>query len=188
MTSYMACGSVDIQGTFEAKGVSNAKSRLQFVAAEVRLCLLSLPWRRPPLSARQPHCELVHPSADSDTLDRALRLPCRGVDSFATGQTCTAACQNECAPQSLQCRLCCVCAKDTVHACVRTGPPVSAAAHLQVREPFPAAVAEAGVDTLVMKHFLSGFSDADAALILKHCAAVLAPDGRILLLQVRILQ
>ena len=55
----------------------------------------------------------------------------------------------------------------------------------QVREPFPAAVAEAGVDTLVMKHFLSGFSDADAALILKHCAAVLAPDGRILLLQVR---
>ncbi|KAK9836012.1 hypothetical protein WJX81_006289 [Elliptochloris bilobata] len=78
--------SVDIKGTFEAKGVTNAKDRLQFVAAEVR-------------------------------------------------------------------------------------------------EPFPAAVAEAGVDTLVMKHFLSGFSDADAALILKHCAAVLAPDGRILLLQ-----
>ena len=58
----------------------------------------------------------------------------------------------------------------------------------QVREPFPAAVAEAGVDTLVMKHFLSGFSDTDAALILKHCAAVLAPDGRILLLQARHLQ
>ena len=38
----MACGSVDIQGTFEAKGVSNAKSRLQFVAAEVLLCLLSV--------------------------------------------------------------------------------------------------------------------------------------------------
>jgi len=53
-----------------------------------------------------------------------------------------------------------------------------------VREPFPAAVADAGVDTLVMKHFLSGFSDADAALILKHCAQVLTPDGRILLLQV----
>jgi hypothetical protein len=35
-----------------------------------------------------------------------------------------------------------------------------------------------------MKHFLSGFSDTDAALILKHCAQVLTPDGRILLLQV----
>ena len=44
------------------------------------------------------------------------------------------------------------------------------------------------MDVLVMKHFLSGFSDADAALILKHCAAVLAPDGRILLLQARHLQ
>lgn len=28
--------SVDIKGTFEAKGITNAKSRLQFVAAEVR--------------------------------------------------------------------------------------------------------------------------------------------------------
>lgn len=57
----------------------------------------------------------------------------------------------------------------------------------QVREPFPAGVKQAGVDTLVMKHFLSGFSDADAALILKHCAQVLTPDGRILLLQARLL-
>lgn len=34
--SLFACGrSVDMKGTFEAKGVANAKSRLQFVAAEV---------------------------------------------------------------------------------------------------------------------------------------------------------
>lgn len=54
----------------------------------------------------------------------------------------------------------------------------------EVREPFPAAVKEAGVDTLVMKHFLSGFSDADARTILKHCKEVLPSDGKILLLQV----
>ena len=42
---------------------------------------------------------------------------------------------------------------------------------------------DAGVDTLVMKHFLSGFSDADADLILKHCKQVLPAQGRILLLQ-----
>jgi hypothetical protein len=52
-----------------------------------------------------------------------------------------------------------------------------------VREPFPAAVAEAKVDTLVMKHFLSGFSDADAKLILKHCKEVLPRHANILLLQ-----
>ena len=53
----------------------------------------------------------------------------------------------------------------------------------EVREPFPASISEAGVDTLVMKHFLSGFSDADADLILKHCKQVLPPQGKILLLQ-----
>jgi hypothetical protein len=46
-------------------------------------------------------------------------------------------------------------------------------------------VAEAKVDTLVMKHFLSGFSDADAKLILKHCKEVLPRHANILLLQVR---
>ena len=46
-------------------------------------------------------------------------------------------------------------------------------------------VAEAKVDTLVMKHFLSGFSDADAKLILKHCKEVLPKHANILLLQVR---
>ena len=40
------------------------------------------------------------------------------------------------------------------------------------------------VDVLVMKHFLSGFSDADAEVILKHCREVLTSDGKILLLQV----
>ena len=54
----------------------------------------------------------------------------------------------------------------------------------EVREPFPAAVKEAGVDTIVMKHFLSGFSDADADIILKHCKEVLPASGKILLLQV----
>lgn len=56
----------------------------------------------------------------------------------------------------------------------------------EVREPFPAAVREAGLDTIVMKHFLSGFSDADADIILKHCKEVLPPAGKILLLQVRV--
>ena len=45
------------------------------------------------------------------------------------------------------------------------------------------SLTDAGVDTLVMKHFLSGFSDADADLILKHCKQVLPAQGRILLLQ-----
>ena len=51
-----------------------------------------------------------------------------------------------------------------------------------VRKPFPEAAH--GVDTLVMKHFLSGFSDADADLILKHCNQAMVPGGKILLLQV----
>jgi hypothetical protein len=54
----------------------------------------------------------------------------------------------------------------------------------EVREPFPAAVKDSGVDTIVMKHFLSGFSDGDADIILKHCKQVLPNDGKILLLQV----
>ena len=53
-----------------------------------------------------------------------------------------------------------------------------------VMQPFPEAVQKAGVDTLLMKHFLSAFNDADATLILKHCSQILAPDGKILLLQV----
>lgn len=53
-----------------------------------------------------------------------------------------------------------------------------------VMEPFPEEVQKAGVDTLMMKHFLSAFNNKDAALILKHCVQVLAPDGKILLLQV----
>lgn len=52
-----------------------------------------------------------------------------------------------------------------------------------VREPFPEDLRKAQVDTLVMKHFLSGFSDDDAMLILKHCSEVLPPQGNILLLQ-----
>ena len=52
--------------------------------------------------------------------------------------------------------------------------------------PFPDTVQKAGVDTLVMKHFLSAFNDKDAILILKHCSQVLAPQGRILLLQVKL--
>ena len=57
-----------------------------------------------------------------------------------------------------------------------------------IMEPFPSEVQKAGVDTLMMKHFLSAFNDKDAALILKHCVQVLAPDGKILLLQVRYLE
>lgn len=52
-----------------------------------------------------------------------------------------------------------------------------------VMQPFPDAVQRAGVDTLLMKHFLSAFNDKDAVLILKHCTQVLAPRGKILLLQ-----
>jgi len=54
-----------------------------------------------------------------------------------------------------------------------------------VMQPFPDTVQKAGVDTLVMKHFLSAFNDKDAILILKHCSQVLAPQGKLLLLQVR---
>lgn len=39
------------------------------------------------------------------------------------------------------------------------------------------------VDTLMMKHFLSAFSDEDAVTIIQHCKQVLAPSGCILLLQ-----
>ena len=53
-----------------------------------------------------------------------------------------------------------------------------------VMQPFPDTIQQAGVDTLVMKHFLSAFNDKDASLILKHCSQVLAPQGKILLLQV----
>ncbi|KAL3132215.1 hypothetical protein ABBQ32_008805 [Trebouxia sp. C0010 RCD-2024] len=52
-----------------------------------------------------------------------------------------------------------------------------------VMQPFPDKVQKADVDTLVMKHFLSAFNDKDAILILKHCSQVLAPQGKILLLQ-----
>ncbi|KAF6265260.1 S-adenosyl-L-methionine-dependent methyltransferase [Scenedesmus sp. NREL 46B-D3] len=52
-----------------------------------------------------------------------------------------------------------------------------------VRQPFPQQAQQAQVDTLLMKHFLSAFSDEDCALILKHCREVLAPGGSILLLQ-----
>ncbi|DBB14282.1 hypothetical protein WJX82_008155 [Trebouxia sp. C0006] len=52
-----------------------------------------------------------------------------------------------------------------------------------VMQPFPDTVQKAGVDTLVMKHFLSAFNDKDAILILKHCSQVLAPQGKLLLLQ-----
>ena len=38
-----------------------------------------------------------------------------------------------------------------------------------------------------MKHFLSGFSDDDAKLILKHCSEVLPKSANILLLQVQCL-
>lgn len=54
-----------------------------------------------------------------------------------------------------------------------------------VMQPFPETVQQAGVDTLVMKHFLSAFNNKDATLILKHCSQVLSPQGKVLLLQVR---
>jgi cyclopropane fatty-acyl-phospholipid synthase-like methyltransferase len=52
-----------------------------------------------------------------------------------------------------------------------------------VRQPFPEAVKQAGVDTVVMKHFLSHFNDEDAKLTLKHCAQVMPPHGKLLLFQ-----
>ena len=65
----------------------------------------------------------------------------------------------------------------------------SAAQRLQripadVMQPFPQAILEAGVDTLLMKHFLSAFSDSQADTILKHCAQALSKDGKLLLMQV----
>lgn len=39
-------------------------------------------------------------------------------------------------------------------------------------------------DTIVMKHFLSAFSDGDVSCILANCKRMLAPSGTILLLQV----
>ena len=64
-----------------------------------------------------------------------------------------------------------------------------AAARLQlvagdVRDPMPAAAQHASPDTIVMKHFLSAFSDPDVSRILEHCKRVLAPGGTVLLLQV----
>lgn len=53
-----------------------------------------------------------------------------------------------------------------------------------VREPFPEPAKSAAVDTLVMKHFLSAFSDTDARLIVHNCKQTLSADGKILLLQV----
>ena len=53
-----------------------------------------------------------------------------------------------------------------------------------VMQPFPEAIQEAGVDTLLMKHFLSAFSDSQADTILKHCAQALSKDGKLLLMQV----
>lgn len=53
-----------------------------------------------------------------------------------------------------------------------------------VRDALPAVVQDAAPDTIVMKHFLSAFSDADVACILGNCKRVLAPRGTILLLQV----
>lgn len=55
----------------------------------------------------------------------------------------------------------------------------------EVREPWPEAVKAANVDTLMMKHFLSGFSDEEAKIILKHISAIQQPKSHILLFQVR---
>eukprot|EP00927_Polykrikos_kofoidii_P066499 TRINITY_DN62089_c0_g1_i1.p1 TRINITY_DN62089_c0_g1~~TRINITY_DN62089_c0_g1_i1.p1 ORF type:complete len:794 (+),score=149.56 TRINITY_DN62089_c0_g1_i1:78-2384(+) len=51
-----------------------------------------------------------------------------------------------------------------------------------VLEPFPPSVRGA-VDVIVMKHFLSAFSDSKVATILGHTAAALKDSGRIFLLQ-----
>ncbi len=69
-------------------------------------------------------------------------------------------------------------AKGVEHVKERVQPVVG-----DVMQPFP-EVQKAGIDTLVMKHFLSAFKDKDAILILKHCSQVLAPQGKLLLLQV----
>jgi hypothetical protein len=53
----------------------------------------------------------------------------------------------------------------------------------EVREPFPEAVKAANPDTIMMKHFLSGFSDDDAKIILKHISQIQESKSHILLLQ-----
>ena len=53
----------------------------------------------------------------------------------------------------------------------------------EVREPFPKEVKAANPDTIMMKHFLSGFSDADAKIILKHISQIQESKAHILLLQ-----
>jgi hypothetical protein len=54
----------------------------------------------------------------------------------------------------------------------------------EVRESWPQAVKDANVDTMMMKHFLSGFSDDDAKTILKHISDIQKPKSHILLFQV----
>ena len=57
----------------------------------------------------------------------------------------------------------------------------------EVREAWPKEVKDANVDTLLMKHFLSGFDDKDAKIILKHISDIQKPKSHILLFQVPIL-
>jgi len=54
----------------------------------------------------------------------------------------------------------------------------------EVREAWPQQVKDANVDTMMMKHFLSGFSDDDAKTILKHISDIQKPKSHILLFQV----
>ena len=54
----------------------------------------------------------------------------------------------------------------------------------EVREPWPKEVKEANVDTLMMKHFLSGFSDEDAKIILEQISNIQKSKAHILLFQV----
>ena len=56
----------------------------------------------------------------------------------------------------------------------------------EVREPWPKEIKEANVDTLMMKHFLSGFSDDDAKTILKHISNIQQSKSHILLFQVKV--
>lgn len=53
----------------------------------------------------------------------------------------------------------------------------------EIREPWPKEVQEANVDTLLMKHFLSGFSDDEAKTILKHISNIQKSKAHILLFQ-----
>eukprot|EP00891_Asterochloris_glomerata_P005597 jgi/Astpho2/5597/fgenesh1_pg.00079_%23_53_t len=77
---------------------------------------------------------------------------------------------------------------DRPHGTFEAKGVTSAAQRLQripadVMQPFPQAIQEAGVDTLLMKHFLSAFSDSQADTILKHCAQALSMHGKLLLMQ-----